>query len=74
MTYGAVAQLGERVLCKHEVGSSNLLCSTGLTDKFTRTYICAGYLQSAQNKCIMLFDNLYIRSSYKGSMKDDLVR
>ena len=25
---GAVAQLGERVLCKHEVGSSILLCST----------------------------------------------
>ena len=27
-TTGGVAQLGERVLCKHEVGSSNLLAST----------------------------------------------
>ena len=26
--YGAVAQLGERVLCKHEAASSILVCST----------------------------------------------
>ncbi len=28
MRIGAVAQLGERVLCKHEVGGSIPLCST----------------------------------------------
>ena len=38
MTYGAVAQLGERVLCKHEVASSNLVISTIL-----RQSVCVSY-------------------------------
>ena len=38
LNYGGVAQLGERVLCKHEVGSSNLLASTKIARLFSSKF------------------------------------
>ena len=58
-SYGGVAQLGERVLCKHEVASSTLVTSTYIRLKVKD--------KSEKQKLLILTFNLKISSLVKSA-------